>query len=106
MNKLTCFFVLTSCAFAQDGRLQVDWDKLAAKAVEKANVTLEGPLLELASKFLSGKEGSDEAKIQQMVQGLKGIYVRHYVFDKEGQYTEADLAPIRSQLKSPDWSKI
>ncbi len=106
MNKLTCLFVLTSCAFAQEGRLQFDWDKLAAKAVEKADVTLDGPLLEIATKFLSGKKDGDEAKIQQMVQGLKGIYVRHYVFDKEGQYTEADLAAIHSQLKSPDWSKI
>jgi hypothetical protein len=109
MSKITCFFVLMSRSFAQDsapGRLQFDWDKLAAKASEKADVTLEGPLLEMASKFLSDKKGGDEAKIQQLVQGLKGVYVKHFEFDKEGQYSEADLAAIRSQLKSPDWSKI
>jgi len=106
MSKLTCFFVVVSCAFAQDGRLQIDWDKLAAKAAEKTDVTLEGPLLEMASKFLSSKKGGDEAKIQQLIQGLKGIYVKHFEFDKEGQYTEADLAAIRAQIKSPEWSKI
>ena len=104
MIKITCFFVLMSSAFAQDGRLQFDWDKLAAKASEKADVTPEGPLLEMASKFLSKK--GDQDKIQKLVQGLKGIYVRTFEFDKEGQYSEADLAAIRSQLKMPEWSKI
>src|SRR5262249_3456473 len=79
MTKAVYFVVLTWCAFAQD-RLQFDWDKLAAKASEKVNVTLEGATLELASRFLSG---GDETKIKQMVQGLKGVYVRSFTFEKE-----------------------
>jgi hypothetical protein len=101
-----CFFVLISSAVAQDksGRLQFDWDKLAAKAVEKVDVTLEGPTLEMASKFLGGK--GEEAKVKQLVQGLKGVYVKSFTFDKKGQYSEADLEGIRSQLRSPEWTNI
>ena len=97
---------MVSCAIAQDGRLQFDWDKLAAKAVEKSDITLDGPLLEMASKAFSGKKGADQDKIQKLVQNLKGVYVKNFTFDKEGQYSEADLNANRSQLKSPEWSKI
>ena len=109
MNKLACFFVLASCAVAQepDLRLQFDWSKLAAKAVEKVDLSLEGPMLEMASKFLSGdKTQGDEAKIKQMVQGLKGVYVKTFTFDKEGQYSEADVNALRSQLRAPEWANI
>ena len=109
MNKLACFFVLASCAVAQepDLRLQFDWSKLAAKAVEKVDLSLEGPMLEMASKFLSGdKTQGDEAKIKQMVQGLKGVYVKTFTFDKEGQYSEADVNALRSQLRAPAWANI
>src|SRR5262249_20439301 len=103
MNRALSFFLLISCAVAQQ-RLDFDWSKLAAKAVEKVDVTLEGPLLEMAAKFLSSE--GDEANIKELVQGLKGIYVRSFTFDKEGQYSDADLSAIRSQLRSPDWSQI
>src|SRR5262245_8526731 len=104
MSKLVSFFLLISCASAQQA-LQFDWNKLAAKAVEKVDVTLEGPVLELATKCRSSEKG-DEAKVKQLVQGLKGIYVKSFEFDKEGQYSEADLSAIRSQLRTPEWSKI
>ena len=107
MNKLACFFVLASCAVAQepDLRLQFDWSKLAAKAVEKVDLNLEGPTLEMASKFLSGDKG-DEAKAKEFVQGLKGVYVKSYTFDKEGQYSEADVTALRAQLRAPEWTNI
>jgi hypothetical protein len=99
-----CFFVLLTCAAAQE-RVQFDWSKLAAKASEKVDVNLEGPMLEMASRFLSGEKG-DEAKIKQLVQGLKGVYVKTFEFEKDGQYSEADLNEIRSQLRAPEWNKI
>src|SRR5438094_6339086 len=105
MNKLTFFFVMTACAVAQE-RLQFNWDKLAAKAVEKVDVNLEGPMLEMASRFLSGEKGGDEAKIKKLVGGLKGVYVKSFTFDKEGEYSEADLNAIRSQIRPPEWTKI
>ena len=102
MTKLGVFFLLISCASAQ--RIQFDWDKLAAKATEKVDVTLEAPMLELASKFL-GSSG-EEADVKQIVQGLKGVVVKSFEFDKEGQYSEADVNAIRSQIRGPGWSHI
>ena len=102
MTKLGVFFLLISCASAQ--RIQFDWDKLAAKATEKVDVTLEAPMLELASKFL-GSSG-EEADVKQIVQGLKGVFVKSFEFDKEGQYSEADVNAIRSQIRGPGWSHI
>lgn len=106
MNKVMCFFVLTSCALALEPPntcIQFNWDKLSAKAVEKVDVNLQGSVLEMASRFLGA---GDDAKIKQLVQGLKCVYVKSFTFDKEGQYSEADLNEIRSYVRGADWSKI
>jgi len=64
MTKLASVFVLISCAMAQDQnvRLQFDWDKWPPEQWKKVDVNLEGPLLEMASKFLGDK--GDEAQGQ------------------------------------------
>jgi hypothetical protein len=80
-------------------------DRLAAKASETADVTLDGSLLKLAAKFLSTDE-PDQAKVKKLVVGLKGIYVRTFEFENEGEYSESDIASIRKQLQSPGWSRI
>ena len=91
--------------FAQDIKLPASLDKLAAKAVESVDVSLDGALLKMATGFLSDKK-SDEAKVKGLVGGLRGIYVRSFEFDKEGQYSAEDVEAIRSQLRAPGWSKI
>src|SRR5258708_36193744 len=83
--------------------MQFNWDKLSAKAVEKVDVNLQGAVLEMASRFLGA---GDDAKIKQLVQGLKCVYVKSFTFDKEGQYSEADLKELRSYVRGADWSKI
>jgi hypothetical protein len=75
-------------------------DKLGANATESANITLDGNTLKLASAFLGDKD------VKSIVANLKGIYIRSYEFARSGQYKEADLAPLRAYLKSPQWSKI
>jgi hypothetical protein len=106
MTKLASIILLVTCASAQvkSERIQFDWERLASKAVEKVDVSLEGAMLEMASKFL-GNSG-DEAKAKQAIQGLQGVFVRSFTFDKEGQYSEADLLKIRDQLRGPEWSRI
>ena len=80
-------------------------EKLAAKASEVVHVNLDAPMLKLAARFMDNDD-KDNAQLQQMLQKLKGIYVRNYQFDKEGEYSETDVEAIRSQLRSPAWSKI
>ena len=79
-------------------------DKLADKASSKTEVTLDGSLLKVAAKFLSGDD-PDEVKIKKLVNGLKGIYVKTFEFEKEGEYAESDVTAIRKQLDS-GWSRI
>jgi hypothetical protein len=81
-------------------------DKLAAVAKSSTNVTLDGNMLKLAAGFLGSDNDKDAASIKAMVANLKGIYVRAYEFDKPGQYSESDIAPLRAYLKQPKWSAI
>src|SRR3981081_3233507 len=107
MNRVICFFVLISCAAALESAgpcISFNWDKLNARASEKTNISLEGPVLQMAARFLG--DGGDDAKVKQLVQGLKCVSVRSFTFDKEGQYSEADLNEIRAQVKAPEWSRI
>ena len=95
-----------STARAQDAKLQIDHlNKLADKAAEVVEVTLDERLLKIAAKFLS-PDNPDEAKVKEIINGLKGVYVRVFEFDKAGEYSSSDLDPIRSQLRQPGWSKI
>ena len=98
--------VLVPCAgFAQDVKIPERIEKLSAKASETVNVTLDGPLLQLAGQFLNSKN-SDEQQARNVVSKLKGIHVRSFEFAREGEYSDADVAAFRSQLRSPAWSRI
>lgn len=90
---------------AQDIKFPASLDRLADKADEVVDVTLDSNLLQLASRFLSQKD-ADQAKVKKLVGGLKGVYVRSFEFSKPGEYADADVESIRSQLKSPGWSRI
>lgn len=91
---------------AQDGRIRTaQLDALAAKASQTVDVNLDEKLMQFAAKFLSTKD-PDEASVKDLVNGLKGIYVRSFEFDAEGQYSQADIESIRSQLKAAPWSRL
>src|SRR4051812_38048770 len=91
-------------ASAQGTRLNLDLPDMAAKASETVGVTLDGPMLRLASKFLSNND-ADERAAKEMISGLAGIYVRSYEFDHEGEYDKSQADRIRQQL-GPTWKKI
>jgi hypothetical protein len=108
MNRTLCGFILIVAASAPafgQLKLEINWDKIAPKAVEKVDLTLDASMLQMAAKFLSG-EKQDEAKIKRLIRGLKSIQVKSFEFEKEGQYSLRELDPIRSQLRAPEWSKI
>ena len=90
---------------SEDIKLPVNLDKLAARATESVDVTLDESMLQLASKFLS-KEDPDEVQVKKLVGKLKGVYVRSFEFDKDGQYSQTDVDSIRAQLKTPQWVRI
>ncbi|MDQ5845887.1 MAG: DUF4252 domain-containing protein [Acidobacteriota bacterium] len=98
--------VFAATAAAQDARIRTSQlDALAPKASQTVDVNIDERLMQLAAKFLSNKN-SDEASVKDLVNGLKGIYVKTFEFETEGQYTPADVESIRSQLRNPAWSRI
>lgn len=105
MKKIAiAWFALLPLA-AQELRLPPNLEKLADKAREVVDVTMDASLLQLAARFLSDRD-PDEARAKRLVSGLKGIYVRSFEFESRGEYQESDLDPLRAQLKAPGWSRI
>ncbi|HUS10835.1 MAG TPA: DUF4252 domain-containing protein [Pyrinomonadaceae bacterium] len=98
--------VAATTANAQNARIQTSQlDALAAKASETVDVNIDESLMQITAKFLSSKDPG-EAKVKDLVNGLKGIYVRSFEFETEGQYSAADLESIRSQLRNTAWDRI
>ncbi len=94
-----------STALAQNPRIQTNQlDALTAKASQTVDVNIDERLIGLATRFL-GKE-PDEKKVKEIVSGLKGIYVKSFEFEKEGEYSVGDLESIRSQLRNSAWNRI
>lgn len=103
---LTALLVLSAnAARAQDVIILRDIDRLSAKAVNTVNVTLDGALLQLGGKFLSAND-PEQKIVKSLISSLKGIYVRSFEFAAPGQYSEADVESLRSQLKAPQWSRV
>lgn len=109
--RLTCLFslILITAALtvqAQDVRIRLDnLDKLEAKASKSVNVSLDGQLLRIAIAFLNPKDRK-QAEIRDLVSGLKGIYVKAFQFDEEGEYSVADINSLQTQLQSPGWARM
>jgi hypothetical protein len=98
--------LVCASAQAQSAQIQISQlDKLASKAEQVVEVTLDEKMLQLAAKFLSDKNPS-EAAVKQLVGGLKGVYVRVFEFDQPGEYVPGDVESLRTQLAAPGWSKI
>jgi hypothetical protein len=94
-----------SAARAQDVKIPANIEKLSAKAVETVNVTVDGALLQLAGKFLSSND-PDQKQVKNLIGNLKGIYVRSFKFENAGEYSEADVESLRSQLRGAEWARI
>jgi hypothetical protein len=89
---------------AQTARLQTSQlDYLTGKASTTVDVALDERLLQKTAALF---KDPGEADVKAMLTGIKGIYVKSFEFDQEGEYSQADLESIRSQLREPLWSRI
>jgi hypothetical protein len=79
--------------------------ELAAHASNVTEVTLNKDMLGFASKFMD-KGDKDQAAVNQLIQGLDGIYVRDYEFDKEGQYSMDEIEKLRQAIETPEWTPM
>ena len=103
---LLLLLALPFVVHAQDSRLQLNsLDHLAGKANQTVDVNIDERLMKLASKLFN-KEDADEEQVKKLIEGLKGIYVKSFEFETEGQYVAGDLEPIRTQLRGAGWTRL
>src|SRR3954465_12678777 len=98
--KILIALLLTTTAAAQTvaptggqlkGQLRIpEFAALASKASESVAVTLDQQLLSLGCRFLSADD-PEQADVKKVCNGLSGIYVRSYTFDKDFAYPQADV---------------
>ena len=83
---------------------------LADRATHVTEVTLDKNMLAFAAKFMDkdkdGDKDKDDQAIKQMVQNLKGVYVRDYEFDKDHSYTAEELEGLRKYIQGSEWSPM
>ena len=91
-------------ARAQGPKLQIDQlDLLANKASETVDVKLDERLMQTTARFFAGK---DDANIKEVLKGIKGIYVKSFTFEKEGEYSQVDVDSVMTQLRGGSWSRV
>jgi Domain of unknown function (DUF4252) len=105
VTGLALVFLVSSTGRGQDVKVPDQIEKLSVRAKETINITLDGPLLQLAGQFLNSKSAEDR-RVKDVISGVKAIHLRSFEFDTAGGYSDADVAAYRSQLRSPAWSRI
>src|SRR5438876_11963320 len=91
---------------AQSATLQIDrLDSLANKASETVDVKLDEHLMQMTAKFFVSKD-PDDGETRELIKGVKGIHVKSFTFEKEGEYSPAEIDSVMSQLRGGAWSKI
>ena len=91
---------------AQGAKLQLDQlDLLANRATETIDVKLDEHLMQTTAKIFQGKD-TDNAEIRDLLKNVKGIYVKSFSFEKENEYSPAEVDSVMSQLRGGSWSKI
>src|SRR5215210_2540112 len=82
-------------ARAQNPRIEMNHlDRFADQADKVIDVSISESLIKLALAALNPQRSPNEAKVKEILEGLKGIYVKRFEFDKEGSYTTADIEAI------------
>ncbi len=79
--------------------------ELSTRAANVTEVTLGKGMLDFAAKFMD-KNDKDQAAVKQLIDGLDGIYVRSYEFDKEGQYSVDEIQQLRQAFAAPEWTPM
>ncbi len=107
MKILTVFLAAALApVWAQPLQFPASFEQLAAKATESTNVNLDAAMLQAAGKVADSQQKNSGPLVSSLVSNLKAVQVRTFEFAKEGEYSDSDVAPIRAQLKTPEWSQI
>ncbi|MGA2251583.1 DUF4252 domain-containing protein [Terracidiphilus sp.] len=78
---------------------------LAARASDVTEVTLSKQMLSFAAQFMD-KDDKDDAQTRKLIEGLEGIYVRDYTFEKEGEVTPEIVEKLRAHYATGEWTPM
>jgi hypothetical protein len=79
--------------------------ELAARASDVTEVTLGKSMLAFAAKIMNGKD-EDDVQTRKLIEGLQGIYIREYEFDKDGQFSADEVEQLRKYFETSEWSSM
>lgn len=98
--------LLPMAVAAQAARIKMpDFSALAAKARESVDIELDKDMLRNAGSFMAGKV--DDPAFTEQLQGLEGIYIKTFEFDKPGQYDMAQITALIKQVETAGgWKKL
>ena len=99
------FMLAALAAPAQTLKIPESFDKLAAKAKDVVDIRLDANMLRMGFKPHAGKESHTAVDVKNEGK-IKGGFIRSYEFEKEGEYSPADVDAVRSQLRESGWSCI
>ena len=96
---------LSACASAQQITMP-SFDHLRGKATESVDVTI-GPIpIAIGRWAMKGSNDPDAEAVQDLLKGVKKVYVKHYEFAEDNAYSKADLDEVRDQLNTKGWSSL
>lgn len=97
--------VLLPLAVAQGAKIRMpDFSNLADKAKESVDISLEGEQLKSAGAFLGGN--ANDPQVAELLNGLQGIFIKVFEFDKPGQYSMRDIEGVVKQVQLEGWSRL
>jgi hypothetical protein len=82
------------------------FEHLQHLATDSVNITIGQVPLGIASWALGQSEDSNDREAQEVLRGLKSIYIRSFKFAADHQYSTSDIDAIRSQLSAPGWNAL
>jgi hypothetical protein len=83
-----------------------DFSHLRQKAVDSTDITIDGFLMRIASKFAQADSHDPDSEALSLLKDIKSVRVRTFTFDTDGAYSRADVDSVRSQLNGPGWSAL
>ncbi|MGH8303527.1 MAG: DUF4252 domain-containing protein, partial [Steroidobacteraceae bacterium] len=89
-------------------RLQLpDLSALSKIATQSVDISLDPSLLHLAAGVIgSGSGDNNSAAVNDLIKGIRGIYVRSYTFKRPGEYSKSDVKALQAQILTPGWQPV
>jgi hypothetical protein len=100
--QLSTALLIASAIWAQSAQVPIDFEQLEKKASDSTKISLDKDLIQMALWVIPKKPETE--KLRKVVSNLQGIYIRSYTFDKEGDYSPSDLAPLRKTITGSGWN--